>query len=540
MIAPALLASTAIILLSFISEDAATISSALSIFGGPLSWPLGFVSCFAGIWLGDLGLYSLARCAGKNILHSRWLPRLADPATITRCEKTFAQNSALTLIASRFIPGTRLPTYLAAGLFAMPARRFALITAIGALLWISVFFALTKLLGSHAVVWFTFTQTKIAAFVFTALLLLSVAFMARKIFTISILRQITVAARRWTHWEFWPAWLFYVPVALYYFWLAVRYRSLSLPTAANPGMATGGFVGESKFEILDELHATSPDSVAEAFLLDGWTTTDRLLSLQRLSREHAVTLPFILKPDVGQRGNGVRLIKSWRDALDYLTEVEAPVVLQRYANGRHEAGIFYFRFPGKGRGQIFSITEKIFPTITGDGVRTVEELIRADSRAALIAHTYLRRFAHRRSEILSVGEVLKLVETGNHAQGCIFRDGGHLWTDALERAIDNISQRLPGFYVGRYDIRYDNEQDFRAGQNFQIVELNGASSEATSIYDSRKSLRSAYRTLFRQWELVFAIAASNHRQGHQTSPLWTLWREWRQYCTAALSYPGAS
>src|SRR5438876_3928815 len=247
MIAQALLASTAIVLLSLISEDAATISSALSLFGGPISWPLGFVSCFAGIWLADLGFYSLARYAGKNVLRSRWVARLADPATITRCEKTFAQNSAFALIASRFIPGTRLPTYLAAGLFAMPARRFALITAIGALVWIGVFFALTKLLGSHAVVWFTFTQTKIAAFVFPVLLLLSATLIVRKIFTISILRQITVAARRWTQWEFWPAWLFYVPVALYYFWLAVRYLMLTLPTAANPGMATGGFVGESKF-----------------------------------------------------------------------------------------------------------------------------------------------------------------------------------------------------------------------------------------------------------------------------------------------------
>src|SRR6266508_2237968 len=540
MIAPTLLAATVIILLSFVSEDAATISSALSIFGGPLSWPLGFVSCFAGIWLGDLGLYSLARCAGKNVLHSRWLARLADPATITRCEETFAQNSAFTLIASRFIPGTRLPTYLAAGLFAMPARRFALITAIGALLWISVFFALTKLLGSHAVVWFTFTQTKIAAFVFTALLLLSVAFIFRKIFTISILRQITVAARRWTHWEFWPAWLFYIPVALYYFWLAIRYRSLSLPTAANPGMATRGFVGESKFEILDQLHAASLGSVAEAFLLDGWTTTDLLLASHRSGREHAVAPPFILNPDVGQRGNGVRLIRSWRDALDYLEEVETPVLLQRYASGRHEAGVFYFRLPDEAHGKIFSITEKIFPTITGDGVRTVEELIRADSRAALIARTYLRRFSDRRSEILPEGEGLKLVETGNHAQGCIFRDGGQLRTDALERAIDNISRRLSDFYVGRYDIRYENEEDFKQGRNFQIVELNGASSEATSIYDPRNSLISAYRTLFRQWKLVFAIGAANRARGCRPSPLRTLWRGWRQYSVAALSYPCAS
>ena len=533
MITPTLFAATAIILLSFVSEDAATISSALSIFGGPISWPLGFAACFAGIWLGDLGLYCLARSAGKNVLRSRWLARLADSATITRSEKTFARNSAFALIASRFIPGTRLPTYLAAGLFAMPARRFALITAIGALLWISVFFGLTKLLGSQVLVWFAAFQGKIAAVVLTALLLAAAILFFRKLGSAASLR-------RWAHWEFWPAWLFYIPVALYYFWLAVRYRSLSLPTAVNPGMATGGFVGESKLEILDQLHATSPDSVAEAFLLDGWTTTDRLLSLHRLSREHAVTLPFILKPDVGQRGNGVRLIKSWRDALDYLGEVEAPVVLQRYASGRHEAGVFYFRFPGEARGKIFSITEKIFPTITGDGVRTIEELIRADSRAALIARTYLRRFALRRNEIPPAGEILKLVETGNHAQGCIFRDGGQLRTDALERVIDNISRKLPDFYIGRYDIRYENEDDFKQGRNFQIVELNGASSEATSIYDARNSLIAAYRTLFRQWQLVFAIGAVNRARGCRPSPLRTLWREWRQYSVAALSYPCAS
>src|SRR6266702_5986508 len=238
MITPTLFAATAIILLSFVSEDAATISSALSIFGGPISWPLGFAACFTGIWLGDLGLYSLARCAGKNVLRSRWLVRLADPATITRCEETFAQNSAFTLIASRFIPGTRLPTYLAAGLFAMPARRFALITAIGALVWIGVFFAHTKLLGSQVLAWFAGFQGKIAAIVLTALLLAAAVLFFRKLGSAACLR-------RWKHWEFWRAWLFYIPVALYYFWLAVRYRSLSLPTAANPGMATGGFVGES-------------------------------------------------------------------------------------------------------------------------------------------------------------------------------------------------------------------------------------------------------------------------------------------------------
>jgi hypothetical protein len=166
-------------------------------------------------------------------------------------------------------------------------------------------------------------------------------------------------------------------------------------------------------------------------------------------------------------------------------------------------------------------------------------LIRADDRAALIAPTYLRRFASRRDEILALGEILRLVETGNHAQGCIFRDGIHLRTEALERVIDKISHKMTGFFVGRYDVRYENEEDFKAGRNFQIVELNGATSEATSIYDARNSLFSAYRTLFQQWRLVFAIGAANKATGHAPSSVETLWRNWRQYSAAAVSYPSA-
>ena len=242
---------------------------------------------------------------------------------------------------------------------------------------------------------------------------------------------------------------------------------------------------------------------------------------------------------IGQRGSGVKLIRSMLTALDYLQAVDAPVIVQRYAPGPGEAGVFYYRFPDESRGNIFAITEKIFPTITGDGIRSVEELIHADERAALMAPTYLRRFASRTSEVLAPGEVLKLVETGNHAQGCIFRDGMRLHTHALERVTDEISQMMPDFFIGRYDIRYETEEDFKCGRNFQIVELNGATSEATSIYDARNSLFSAYQTLFQQWRLVFAIGAINKANGHAPSSLATLWRNWRQYSVAALSYPVA-
>jgi hypothetical protein len=177
--------------------------------------------------------------------------------------------------------------------------------------------------------------------------------------------------------------------------------------------------------------------------------------------------------------------------------------------------------------------------LTGDGRSTVAELIESDPRARFIADTYLKRFHARREEVLEAGEELKLVEAGNHAQGCIFRDGMRLNSPALEARIDEISRKLTGFFIGRYDIRFASEYDLRAGKNFQIIELNGAASEATSIYDARNSLWTAYRTLFRQWELVFAIGAANRALGVVPTKLSRVWREWRNYSALAATYPAA-
>jgi len=167
----------------------------------------------------------------------------------------------------------------------------------------------------------------------------------------------------------------------------------------------------------------------------------------------------------------------------------------------------------------------------------VEELIRADARAAIMAKTYLERHRAIGGTVLPLGQSLKLVEAGNHCQGCIFRDGMHLWSPALETRIDEISRKLPGFFIGRYDIRYRSEADIRNGEDFKIVELNGASSEATSIYDARNSLFRAYAILFQQWDLVFAIGAANRDLGHRPVTIALLREEWRKYQARSACYP---
>jgi hypothetical protein len=115
--------------------------------------------------------------------------------------------------------------------------------------------------------------------------------------------------------------------------------------------------------------------------------------------------------------------------------------------------------------------------------------------------------------VLADGEPFRLALAGNHAQGTLFRDGSHLFTPALERRIDEIARSYEGFFVGRFDIRYRDVEAFKAGRDLAIVELNGATAESTDIYDPDRSILQAYRQLFRQWSLVFAIGAANRSRG---------------------------
>ena len=95
--------------------------------------------------------------------------------------------------------------------------------------------------------------------------------------------------------------------------------------------------------------------------------------------------PVILKPDVGQRGAGVRLIRTTAQLTSYFSTVTGAVLLQPFHEGPYEAGIFYYRFPGDARGRIFSITDKHFPVVVGDGISTLRELIAAHPRYRLQA-----------------------------------------------------------------------------------------------------------------------------------------------------------
>jgi hypothetical protein len=347
-------------------------------------------------------------------------------------------------------------------------------------------------------------------------------------------QKLSVTVSKIWRWEFWPMWLFYAPVAVWTAWLALRYRGLGVVAAANPGIADGGIVGESKFEILSHLPAAA---IIPSAVLEPATPEERLDALQSIMGKRGWRFPIILKPDVGQRGSGVRLVSTVNEATEYLRQVKRRVLMQPYHEGPFEAGVFYYRLPEWSRGRILTITDKHFPVVIGDGVSTIEDLVWSHLRYRMQAGVFLARLGDRRREIPAKGQRIRLALAGNHAQGTMFTDGRGLMTPELEARIDEIARHYKGFFIGRFDVRYRSRAEFMAGRDIAVVELNGATAESTNIYDPRASLWAAYRRLFQQWSLVFMIGAANRQRGGTGSSVERLLSLFREHLNTPSPFP---
>jgi hypothetical protein len=342
---------------------------------------------------------------------------------------------------------------------------------------------------------------------------------------------------RYRRWEFWPTWATYAPLVPWLAWLAMRYGGPGTVAAANPGFADGGLVGESKFEILSRLPR---DWTVPSARIDEGTFETRYSAVMAFTHLPGVRFPLVLKPDVGQRGTGVRKAESPAEVAAYLRTASYTLVVQPWHPGPFEAGVFYWRHPAEPRGRIFSITDKVFPRVVGDGMSTVAELIQRHPRLSRQWSVFRARHRDALARVLACGEAFVLGEVGNHCQGTLFRDGRALWTPALESRIDAIARQVPGFFIGRFDVRYASRERFMAAEDLSILELNGVTAEPTDVYDPTRSLWSSYRALFEQWRLVFTIGAENQRRGHPGARWSRLVRLGVDHLADARSFPVSS
>jgi hypothetical protein len=283
-------------------------------------------------------------------------------------------------------------------------------------------------------------------------------------------------------------------------------------SSSNPTITFGGFEGESKREMYDQLPPSSfPKTI--------YIRHDAAFNEVKLKiSEHNFQFPFIVKPDVGMKGILFRKIDNEEQLKKYHERIPVEYIIQALIDLPIELSVFYYRYPNHQTGTISGFIQKELLEVFGDGKSTLWELILAHPRAKYRLEEMKHRHEHRLDRVLNKGQHFYLSYAGNHNRGARFINLEKQIDDKLLRVFDQLSHYTDKFYYGRYDIKCTSIDDLKAGKNYSILEFNGCGAEPNHIYDCNMSLIQAYREILKHWKALYEISRYNNEHG---TPYWS-------------------
>ena len=212
------------------------------------------------------------------------------------------------------------------------------------------------------------------------------------------------------------------------------------------------------------------------------------------------------------RGTAVKKINTVDELENYIKKANFEILIQDLIPYENEIGLFYVKLPNQS-GKITGIVAKEFMILTGNGKNTLRELIQQDLRYLFQLETLEEEYKEQLETVLEIGEVINLVPYGNHCRGTKFVDASFEITPKMTESFNEICQQIDGFHYGRMDIMYKSFEDLAQGKHFQIVEINGAISEPTHMYDPKHSLLFGWKELTRHFHYMYLISKHNKKNG---------------------------
>ena len=310
-----------------------------------------------------------------------------------------------------------------------------------------------------------------------------------------------------TNWEYWPFKIVYIPIYFLWAFYAIKSRTIFFFNASNPTMRNGGFIMDSKKEIYDLI---PQKYYPKTILIKENSSLEDVLIVKENSN---ISFPLIVKPDIGLRGSAVKKINAIAELKEYHNSANFDYLVQDLIPFPNEIGVFYVRFPNQDKGKITGIVAKEFLIVTGDGRSTIKELIKQNPRFEMQLSSLEKEYKDKLDDVLFKDEKLNLVPYGNHCRGSKFVDASYLISDKLTNVINEMCLQIDGFYFGRMDLMYNSIAELEEGKNFQVVEINGAASEPTHIYDPKHSIFFAWKELARHITYMYKISIANNKNG---------------------------
>ena len=170
--------------------------------------------------------------------------------------------------------------------------------------------------------------------------------------------------------------------------------------------------------------------------------------------------PVIFKPTICTGiSRSVALIKNITDANEYIKVVGYDdILIQKFVEYKNEVAVLYEKNPFTGRGNIISMVSKI-------------------------SNNY---------------EIMPSCRSGIGVKCVNLTDQV---TRKLVHVIDKISNRIPDFNIGRYDIKYKDLKSLMRGEDFYVLEINGVMGYDMTVFDDNLMGKIKSFQMSVEWEI---------------------------------------
>lgn len=490
---------------TFVAEDPTCLACGLLAAEGIIPFWWAALACTVGIFVGDMVLYLAGYTLGRRALRVPPLRWMVQEHEIDRMAAWFSSPRGLmVIVSSRFIPASRVPTFVTAGILRLSLPRLGLLLFVAALVWTPVLMWLGHTFGPPFMAEFPKYKQHAAWIILGVFLgIWLVTHWLLPLATRRGRREVLMRVTRMSRADFRPAWLRLAPTLLRLHLVAFLRGRPAAGCAANPGFGRlGGALGDAKGDLL-ECFASDPRTAPFLRLAAGEATSGPALDF---AQRHGY--PLALKPEVARGGAGLAKLLGPADLQAALAEpLAGDWILQPWVEG-HEFEVVWRREPGASVGELVAVVEKAAVEVRGDGVRPLETLLWDDPATVARADLYQRLHTPTLLRVPAVGEVVRLDLSGSWEHGARPRLRADLGTDALRDTLDRYCRLYPGLHHARLDLRAASEADLLAGR-FTVTEVEGVGHLSSALRDPSLGASEARALAERQLEGQFRAGHAN-------------------------------
>ncbi len=310
---------------------------------------------------------------------------------------------------------------------------------------------------------------------------------------------------KWKDRGFWVSHHFYWQSLAYYFYYSVRFRSFTFFAAGDPAIDMGGMLDEEKSDI----YALLPqDKLPKTIFYDGQPVTMKKLE------KAGIIFPCITKPNIGFRGYKVVKANDLDQLNNFLKQQDQSRewLIQEFVDYKREFSILFYRYPSSAKKGITSFIEKIYPAISGDGFKSIGQLIEAYHNPFLDEEVIIDNWKDRWEEVPESGKKIILDPIGNYSRGAKFFSLQEKIDQELVEATARFFAEVKGLDFFRMDFKSDSIDAYKNG-NFKILEVNGMKSEPLHMYDRIHGFWDNTKCIHQHWKIIRDIVKERNKQG---------------------------